>query len=876
MPLTIGTRLGPYEVVAPLGAGGMGEVYRAKDLELGRFVAVKVLPSQLADNAAALARFEREAKAVAALSHANILSIFNFGRQGETAYAVMELLEGETLRTKLAAPVPIRKAIDYAIQIARGLAAAHDRGIAHRDLKPENLFVTTDGRVKILDFGLARRTVAVAAAADATASPTIEPHTDPGTVLGTVGYMSPEQARGEPGDQRSDIFSLGAVLYELVSGRRAFQRDTAAETMTAILREDPPALTTSSSPGVPPGLVRLIDHCLEKNAAERFQSASDAAFALEHLSGTSLSTADTVAAVRLPRTWVPWSLVALLAIALGALLALGFRGPVAPDLVTRLSVGLPKAIPVASLGAPSRTLAISPDGRRIIYAGQTGPGRIQLFVRALDELTVAPIQGTDGARQPFFSPDGRWIAFFTVAGELKKAPLDGGPPVTIARDLLNSQWAFGVWRPDDVIVFSLTENLRQVPASGGPVTDLTTLDPVKERALHQFPQLVPETGDILFTVVAIDGPGRLEILRWDTRARSTVLENMGTGAVLTSSGHLLFIRDNALMAAAFDARRRTAGPLTALPESVGIDSELSTTAQLAVSQTGTLAYVPASRVEAPAVGWVNRAGAFEEVATLPGRSEGTALSPDGRTAAILAGNQLLLYDLLRRVPTLIDFKRRLDRDSIGWHSDGERITLGGVSLTLFDPDSGKNTPLTERGRFKRFPSWSPDGRTVVYATLDPTWDIHVLSLDGDVKPRALIATETSETAPAISPDGQWMAFTSAEVNGRTNVYVVRFPAATGRTQITDAGGGRPLWSHDGRELFFGAPPGVLKAVSIAPGDTLQVGAARTLFPLDNLRIVGVSRDGRFLALREPPVDPPIEIVVVQNWLQALTRLVPQL
>jgi serine/threonine protein kinase len=297
--LAIGARLGAYEIIAPLGAGGMGEVYRARDSKLDRFVAIKVLPSQLAENATALARFEREAKAVAALSHPNILAIFDFGHDATTVYAVMELLDGETLRQRLAAPVPVRKAVEYGVQIARGLAAAHARGIIHRDLKPENVFITADGRVKILDFGLARQTLAIAGP-DATVSPTMERHTDPGTVLGTVGYMSPEQARGEPGDHRSDIFSLGALLYELVSGRRAFQRDTAPETLTAILREEPPELSPSSSWSVPPpGLVRVVQHCLEKNPAERFQSASDAAFALEALSsasGTSTSEAQAAAA----------------------------------------------------------------------------------------------------------------------------------------------------------------------------------------------------------------------------------------------------------------------------------------------------------------------------------------------------------------------------------------------------------------------------------------------------------------------------------------------------------------------------------------------------------------------------------------------------
>jgi serine/threonine protein kinase len=296
LALSPGDRLGAYEILSLLGAGGMGEVYRARDTKLNRDVAVKVLPQQLADHAPALERFEREAKAVAALSHPNILAIFDFGRERGTAYAVMELLDGETLRQRLAAPVPARKVVEYGAQIARGLAAAHDKGIVHRDLKPENVFVTTDGRVKILDFGLARQTAGVASG-DASGAPTINRHTDPGTVLGTVGYMSPEQARGESGDHRADLFSLGALLYELVSGRRAFQRDTAPETLIAILREDPPALGSMSLTDIPPGLVRVIEHCLEKNPSERFQHASDVAFALENVTGTSTAQAPAVASL---------------------------------------------------------------------------------------------------------------------------------------------------------------------------------------------------------------------------------------------------------------------------------------------------------------------------------------------------------------------------------------------------------------------------------------------------------------------------------------------------------------------------------------------------------------------------------------------------
>lgn len=877
-PLAPGTRLGSYEILGVLGAGGMGEVYRARDTRLDRFVAIKVLPKVLADSPEAAARFEREAKAVAALSHPNILAIFDFGQAGETAYAVMELLDGETLREKLVSPIPVRKSIDYGAQIARGLAAAHSRGIMHRDLKPENVFVTADGRVKILDFGLARQAPAFAQAADVTASPTIERHTEPGTVLGTVGYMSPEQARGDAGDYRSDIFSLGALLYELVSGRRAFQRDTAAETLTAILREDPPELSSSTSAAVPPGVVRVIDHCLEKNPAERFQSASDVAFALENLSGASTSAVHAaVASVSKRRRWLPWGVAAAFALLSIGLSVQSLRAPNVDRPVSRLSIELPKQIPYDCCGGPYRGLAISPDGRRLVYVARPGPGRQQIYTRSLDRLAVEPLAGTDGAYQPFFSPDGKWLAFFTISGELKKLSLDGGPAVTLVRGLLNGQWGFGVWRPDDVIVFSAFENLLQIPASGGTPTALTTVNTAAHESYHQFPQLVPSTGDILFTVTDDDERSRLEILRSNTHARSVVLDN-ATATVLTTSGRLVFNRDGVLMGAAFDPQRRTAGPAVPLTESPIVDTPRFDIPQLAVSAAGTLAYVPTRADEpAPTVGWVTRAGAFEELGMLPNDLGSAALSPDGKTLAVNAGNRVLLFDLLRHITTPIDVGRRRT-ESIGWHPDGKRLTLGGPYLSLFDLDTGKETRLTVTGRPKRFASWSPDGRTVAYMTFNPNNDIQVLSLDGGGKPRPLVATDAIESTPAISPDGRWMAYTSTatgDPNGRRDVYVVRFPEGTGRVQITSAGGGVPFWSRDGRELFFPAPPGVLQSVSVAAGDRLQVGAPRTLFMLGDLQVVAASPDGsRFLAVRIPRVAPRTEIVVVQNWLQELSRLVP--
>jgi eukaryotic-like serine/threonine-protein kinase len=439
MTLASGTRLGPYEIVGAIGSGGMGEVYRARDPKLDRLVAIKVLPPQLAESATALARFEREAKAVAALSHPNILLIFDFGREGTTVFAVMELLDGETMRQKLAAPIPIRKAVEYGVQIARGLAAAHAKGIVHRDLKPENVFVTADGRIKILDFGLARQTLGFAGS-DATVPPTIERHTDPGTVLGTVGYMSPEQARGEPGDQRSDLFSLGVVLYELVSGRRAFQRDTAAETLTAILRDDPPELAAASASDVPPALARVIQHCLEKNPAERFQSASDVAFALENLSATSTSAAQAAISGSQRRwSWLPWSVAALFALTTVALLAGRALAPAS------------RSVSFAPLTYRQQSVfraLFAPDGKTVIFSA--APSGVDPEIFALNPEFPEPRSLGAKDVQLLSISSKNELAVLTGAkflnhrlfdGTLARMPLAGGAPREIAEHVREADWS---------------------------------------------------------------------------------------------------------------------------------------------------------------------------------------------------------------------------------------------------------------------------------------------------------------------------------------------------------------------------------------------------------------------------------------------------
>src|SRR5262245_7831758 len=599
MPLGPGTRLGPYEIVAPIGAGGMGEVYKARDPRLGRDVAIKVLPATLSADAERLQRFEQEARAAAALNHSNSLGVHDLGQHDGAPYIVSELLEGETLRERLSGgALPVRKAVEYAIQICHGLAAAHDEGIVHRDLKPENIFLTSDGRVKILDFGLAKLAQAEPALATVSALPTTPPHTLPGLVLGTIGYMSPEQVRGLVADHRSDIFAFGATLYEMLSGKRAFSGDTAMDAMTAILKEDPADIPPAERP-IPPALVRVVERCLEKSPAGRFQTATDLAFALENAgqSSTSTTVSTAVTGVRVLRpSWLlvlTAALVAAVATGVTVWVMSGGRSNASPQPPIRFAIDPPPGISFGQSGQIGRPIvALSPDGSLLAYTPGGRPNS-WLSLRRLDQLADRRIDGTEGAYAPFFSPDGQWIGFFTADGKLKKMSVNGGTVATIAD---TTAGVGATWAADDTIIFapSFNTGLFRVSAAGGRPQPWTSVDRAKKESSHGWPQMLPDGDTVIFTIEDASKPfddARIVAQSIRTGERRLLIDGGSFGRYVPT-GHLLYARSNALFAVRFDLRRLSVtGPPVEVMSGVAFDLGAGSS-QFATSETGRLAFLP--------------------------------------------------------------------------------------------------------------------------------------------------------------------------------------------------------------------------------------------------------------------------------------------
>ena len=869
----------------------MGEVYRARDTRLNREVAIKLLPAAFARDTERLRRFEQEARATSALNHPNILTIYDIGTHEGTPFIVAELLEGEELRELLDdGPLPTRKALDYAQQVALGLAAAHEKAIVHRDLKPENLFVTHDGRVKILDFGLAK----LKPQQNDFVSSEIETQkqiTDPGTVMGTAGYMSPEQVRGHDADHRSDIFSFGSILYEMLSGQRAFRRETMAETMTAILKEDPTELSETGTK-IPVSIERIVRRCLEKKPDRRFQTASDLGFAIESLSTQSDSRpaaqVDTAAVLprvrRVRRLAIAGALLAVLIFAVGAfLLGRSRAGPGVPTAVSRATISL--ATPLAlgkycPLGVGRTAIALSPDGSLLVYAGEQN-GKSQLFARPLDSFDARPIPGTEGAYAPFFSPNGRWIAFF-AANTLQKVSLQGGQPVTLSESRTSHG---GAWGPDDTILFSDGEGNRlvRISAAGGEPKTVATLGELNQGDWgFSNPEFLPDGDTALVTVWRTNNPDnyRIAALSLKTGKLRIVVEG-GVNAHYLSTGYLVYARGATLIAAPFDVRTTTVtGPGVTLIENVR--SEEWGSVQYTLAHDGTLVYVSGGPAWIGKLVWADRTGVTTPIAAPARAYQNLSLSPDGQRVALElseATRDIYLLEFARG--GLIRFTNDGENGCPRWTPDGKQVTFwrrkaGGFDVISKAIDSGFEAMFMSRATGE-IQSWSPDGKTLVFMRNTPETSLDLWMKSGDQPPRPWLVTPFRELLAAFSRDGKYVAYTSDE-SGQYEIYVRPASGEGAKWQISSEGGEEPLWSKDGRELFYRNGPKWM-AADVTTDPQFKAGTPHMLFEGPYLNVPGVSydvaADGRFLMLEESFKQPPtLQLQAIFNWAEEVKRRVP--
>jgi Tol biopolymer transport system component/tRNA A-37 threonylcarbamoyl transferase component Bud32 len=890
--LSSGTKLGRYEIRSKIGEGGMGEVYRARDEKLNRDVAIKVLPATLSQNTDRLRRFEQEAQAAGALNHPNILAVYDVGTHDGAPYVVSELLEGESLKERLGdGPLAQRKTIDYAVQIAHGLAAAHGKGIVHRDLKPDNLFITKDDRVKILDFGLAKLIEPVGEGVAQTEIATRKVQTDPGTVMGTVGYMSPEQVRGRHVDHRSDIFSFGAVLYEMLCGQRAFHGDSAVETLNAILKEEPPELTATNR-NIAPALERVVWHCLEKSPERRFQSATDVAFALESLSGSSGVSSQTLTAIAaLPARLrivkhLPWIVAGVLLVALLPFVIAYFRRAPTPEPhASRFFVFPPEKSTFTGGGQ-----FISPDGLRLVFRATGADGKSLLWMRALDSLAAQPLPGTEEGAAPFWSPDSRSIGFFVTGGKLKKIDVTGGPAQTLAD---TQAAAGGTWNRDGVIVFarSYADRLYRMPAAGGAPTPVTTLDESRKETAHLWPYFLPDGRHFLY--FARSGQREnygIYVGSLDSK-ETRFLVNTDASAAYAPPGFLLFLRERTLMAQPFDASKlQLTGEPFPIAEQVGYNAGIGR-ALFSVSETGVLVFL-SNIFTNTQLAWFDRGGKpLAQVGTLAQQNY-PRLSPDEKRLAVSRGDpqagsgDIWLIDLARNnTPSRFTFDPANDTSPI-WSPDGSRIVFasnrdGTPNLyQRLSSSAGNDEALFKSSEPKLPNDWSPDGRFILYNSLSPNTgtDLWVLPLSGDQKPTPFVQTEFTEYQGRFSPDGRWVAYAS-NLSGTYEVYVQSFPSSGGKWQISTGGGAQPQWRRDGKELFYLAPDRKLMAVEVnGAGATFVAGVPKPLFEahvsaiFPGIPCYAVTSDGqRFLVNTLVGESAPAPLTVVMNWTADLKK-----
>ena len=825
MRLANGIALGPYEILAPVGSGGMGEVYQAHDTKLGREVAIKVLPEAFAHDPERLSRFQREAKMLAALNHPNIAAIYGLEEDAGRNYLVMELVPGETLaqRVKREGAVPVEEALGIARQIAEALEAAHEKSIIHRDLKPANVKVTPEGKVKVLDFGLAKAFAGDEAGSDLSNSPTLsQAATLQGVILGTAAYMSPEQARGKAVNKATDIWAFGCVLYELLCGRAAFDGEDVTEILAAVVKTEPDWKGLPER--TPPAIRVLLRRCLWKDRRQRFQDATDVRIEIEEALAAPPGVGAPTAAPA-TRGWRERLTQASLAVFVltTIVFAIGFalRAPKPPHPLPAVRLSAEIGADASLYTASSPAVLLSPDGTRLALVAASSDQKRHIYVRSLDQLQATALSGTENARDPFFSPDGQWIGFF-ADGKLKKISVQGGAAVTLC-DAPNDRG--GSWGEDGTIVFTedTVSALSKVSSAGGPPQPLTPLDKQAGEVTQRWPQVLPGSKAVLFTSNAHQNnyeDSDIVVYSMTSGQRQTV-QRGGSYARYLPSGHLVYMHEGTLFAVPFDLQR-----LTVTGQSAPILEGLVTTptngaAQFSFSETGNLVYVAGGGNQNVSIYWMDREGKFQTLREKLANYTNPAFSPDGKRLAleITDGKRtdIWMYEWERDTLTRLTFAGEANGRPV-WTPDGQRIVYSSTekgeapNLWWIRADgAGDAQRLTESKNTSQYArSWRPDGTVLAFVQLNPNtnYDIMTLPIEGNEKsgwkpgePKPFVNSAFAEVTPTFSPDGRWLAYESNE-SGNYEVYVRPFPGPGGKWQVSTGGGVLPKWSRNGKEFFY--------------------------------------------------------------------------
>ena len=882
MSLESGTRLGPYEILAPIGEGGMGEVYRAKDSRLGREVAVKVLPEHLSASPDIRTRFEREAKSISSLNHPHICALFDVGHEGDIEYLVMELVQGETLATKLArGPMPLAALLQTGMEIADALDCAHKQGIVHRDLKPANIMMTKSG-VKLLDFGLAKHREAVVqnAISHLTSMPTeaSPPRqlTEQGTILGTFQYMAPEQLEGGEADARTDIFSFGCVLFEMATGNRAFTGKSRASLIGAILRDAPPAIS-SIQPMTPPALDRLVQTCMAKDPEDRFQTAHDVRLQLQWIAegGSQVGAPAVVVHRRKSREKVAWGLAGaflVLAVALGVGFTL--RAPKAESPV-RFQFVLPAGLSIVQ--APR----ISPDGKNLAFSAVGADGKTMIWIRPLEALDPRPVPGTEGATfRPFWAPDSRHIGFIS-GGKLKKVDISGAPPQIICDAPTGAD---GAWGKNGVILFDgqASDPIRKVPASGG----------IPQEAAHQdegtslgWPCFLPDGRHFLYYQFGGGKGGAVMIGDLDAKEKPKKLLDSDSLAYYAPPGNLLYVKEGTLVAQPFKASSlKVTGEPVPVAENMGAQG--NGLADFSVSDDGVLVYRAGLSTDDRLV-WMDRSGKELSEVGGAGHYGTTSLSPDGTRLAMEMKDarsnnyDIWVRDLARGVTSRLTFDAVDSRGPL-WSPDGRRIVFdanrkGGPCLREKDASgTGPAREIWSCGDAVIASDWSKDGRFIAVDRLskNESWDIWAVPTDGTSKPFPVISGQFTEILPVFSPDSRYIAYMSNET-GRFEIYVQQFPGPGGKWQVSANGGLEPHWSADGKTMYFRSPDSKIMTVSVDAGANFEAGVPQPLFsapllPGQRRNDFVVTKDGqKFLILAPVGKESLAPMILILHWPSAL-------